>query len=220
MGLAVGGAIKVAERIAAQHRLYMPYQYGNPANPAAHWATTAREILHDARSRRLRRRYRVGRHLTGCARRFREHARPISVIGCEPVPGDHIEGLRSLSDGFVPPVLDLRLLDDRYVVTSDQAVAMSRRLALEEGIFVGPSSGAVMQTCVQVAESLTTGTIIGMIFDGGWKYLSPGLAPPDEAPLAGRVPTGGPEGPAFLTRPVLERQVARCEGDGDLQPHE
>jgi cysteine synthase B len=188
------GAIEVAERIAAQHRLYMPYQYGNPANPAAHWATTAREILRDCPQIDVFvAGIGSGGTLTGCARRFREHARPITVIGCEPVPGHHIDGLRSLSDGFVPPVLDLRLLDNRHVVTSDQAVAMSRRLALEEGIFVGPSSGAVMYTCVQVAESLATGTVIGMLFDGGWKYLSQGLTAQDEGPLTARVPTGGPD---------------------------
>ena len=186
------GAIEVAERIAAQHRLYMPYQYGNPANPAAHWATTAREILRDCPQIDVFvAGIGSGGTLTGCARRFRKHARPITVIGCEPVPGHHIDGLRNLGDGFVPPVLDLRLLDNRHVVTSDQAAAMSRRLALEEGIFVGPSSGAVMHTCVQVAASLATGTVIGMLFDGGWKYLSQGLTAPDEGPLTGRVPTGG-----------------------------
>jgi cysteine synthase len=190
------GAIEVAERIAAQHRLYMPYQYGNPANPAAHWATTAREILRDCPQIDVFvAGIGSGGTLMGCARRFREHARPVTVIGCEPAPGHHIDGLRSLSDGFVPPVLDLRLLDTRHLVTSDQAIAMSRRLAREEGIFVGPSSGAVIHTCVQLAESLVTGTIIGMIFDGGWKYVSSGLTAPDEAPLTGRVPTGGADVP-------------------------
>ena len=173
------GAIEVAERIAAQHRLYMPYQYGNPANPAAHYATTAREILRDCPQIDLFvAGIGSGGTLMGCARRFREHARPITVIGCEPVPGHHIDGLRSLSDGFVPPILDLRLLDTRHVVTSDEAIAMSHRLAREEGIVVGPSSGAVIHTCVKVAESLATGTIIGMIFDGAWKYLSSGPTVP------------------------------------------
>jgi len=191
------GAIEVAERLATLHGLYMPYQYGNPANPAAHYSTTAQEILRDCPEIDVFvAGIGSGGTLMGCARRFREHPRSIRVIGCEPAPGHHISGLRNLSDGFVPPILDLRLVDDRHFVTSGEAIAMSRRLAREEGILAGPSSGAVMHACVQIAESLATGTVIGMIFDGGWKYLSSGLTAPDESAPTERIPADGNDQPA------------------------
>lgn len=191
------GSIEVAERLATQHGLYMPYQYGNPANPAAHYATTAQEILRDCPEIDvLVAGIGSGGTLMGCARRFRERPRRIRVIGCEPVSGHHISGLRNLSDGFVPPILDLRLVDDRQFVTSDEAISMSHRLARAEGILAGPSSGAVIHACVQIAESLATGTIVGMIFDGGWKYLSSGLTTPDDSALTGRMPGDWNDPPA------------------------
>ncbi len=127
----------------------------------------------------------------GCARRFRALPRHVAVIGCEPVPGERISGLRSLSEGFVPPILHLAALDDRRFVTSDEAIAMSRRLAHEEGVLAGPSSGAVIHACVQIAESLAAGTIVGMIFDGACRYLSSGLASDPEPAQGERTPPSG-----------------------------
>jgi cysteine synthase len=186
------GAIDVATLLSAENGLYMPFQYGNPANPAAHYHGTAREILRDCPHIDVFvAGIGSGGTLMGCARRFKAQARRIEVVGCEPVPGDHIIGLRSLSDGFIPPVLQVSELDERRFVTSDAAAAMSRRLAMEEGICVGPSSGAVIHTCVRIAESRATGTVVGMIFDGGWKYLSSAESAFDAPASAG---IGAPRG--------------------------
>jgi cysteine synthase len=186
------GAIEVAQRLSAQQGLFMPFQYGNPANPTAHYLGTAREILRDCPEIDVFvAGIGSGGTLMGCARRFRAHPRHVAVIGCEPVPGDRIDGLRSLSEGFVPPILCVAALDDRCFVTSDEAIAMSRRLANEEGILAGPSSGAVIHACAQIAESLATGTVVGMIFDGACRYLSSGLTPDPELAHGGRMPPSG-----------------------------
>jgi cysteine synthase len=171
------GAIEVAQRLSVENGLYMPFQYGNLANPAAHYHGTAGEILRDCPEVDVFvAGIGTGGTLMGCGQRFRSHRHNIAIVGCEPVPGDHISGLRSLSDGFIPPVLHLSQLDQRLLVSSDDAIAMTRRLATEEGIFAGPSSGAVVHTCVRIAETIDRGTIVGIIFDGGWKYISSSMA--------------------------------------------
>jgi cysteine synthase len=171
------GAVRLAERIVADDpSLFMPYQYGNPANPRAHEEGTGPEILDavpelDAFVAGLG----TGGTLTGVGR-FLRRARPgVRVIAAEPLPGEQVQGLRSLEDGFVPPVLDPSVLDDRRLVSNRDALIGLRRLMREEGIFAGLSSGAVIHVALQVAAEMEDGQLVVLLADGGWKYLSTGL---------------------------------------------
>lgn len=170
------GAVAVARRLAEENGLFMPFQYGNPANPAAHYNGTAKEIIEacpelDVFVAGLG----TGGTLMGCSQRLKEHRPEIQVVACEPLQGDPVSGLRSLDDGFVPPILDLSRLDRKLLVSNRDSIVMTRRLASEEGIFAGVSSGAVIHTCARIAERMERGTIVGIICDGGWKYLSAGI---------------------------------------------
>jgi cysteine synthase B len=171
------GAIRLAQQIAADDAgLFMPYQYGNPANPRAHEQGTGPEILAavpqlDAFVAGLG----TGGTLTGVGR-FLRRARPGSrIIAAEPLPGEQVQGLRSLDDGFVPPVLDESVLDDRRLVSNRDALLGVRRLMREEGIFAGLSSGAAIHVALQVAAEMDEGQVVVLLADGGWKYLSTGL---------------------------------------------
>jgi cysteine synthase B len=170
------GAVEVARRLSAENGLYMPFQYGNPANPRAHYEGTAEEILRDCPEIDVFvAGLGTGGTLMGCSQRLKEHRADIRVIACEPTQGDPVSGLRSLEDGFVPPILDLSRLDRKLLVTNRDSIVMTRRLAAEEGIFAGISSGAVIHTCLRVASRMKRGTIVGIVCDSGWKYLSAGI---------------------------------------------
>jgi cysteine synthase len=170
------GAVEVATRLSAENGLFMPFQYGNPANPRAHYEGTAAEIVRDCPEIDVFvAGLGTGGTLMGSSRRLKEHRADIKIIACEPLQGDPVSGLRSLDDGFVPPILDLTRLDRKLLVSNRDSIVMTRRLADEEGIFAGVSSGAVIHTCVRVAERMTRGTIVGIVCDGGWKYLSAGI---------------------------------------------
>ncbi len=171
------GAILLAQRMADEDdRYYMPYQFGNPNNPRAHYETTAVEILREmADVDVFVAGLGTGGTLTGVGRRLKEHNPDIKVIATEPDPGDLVEGLRSLEEGFVPPVLDESLLDARFVVHSRTAFAGAKELLQKDGIFAGVSSGAVVRTAQRVAERMKSGKIVALLADGGWKYLSTGL---------------------------------------------
>ncbi len=185
------GAVEVARRLSAENGLYMPFQYGNPANPRAHYEGTAEEIVRDCPELDVFvAGLGTGGTLMGASRRLKEHRPEIQVVACEPLQGDPVSGLRSLDDGFVPPILDLARLDRKLLVGNRDAIVMTRRLASEEGIFAGVSSGAVIHTCVRVAERMERGTIVGIICDGGWKYLSSGLWTDDVDAVEERVNSG------------------------------
>ena len=170
------GAVEVARRLAAQHGVFMPFQYGNPANPRAHYEGTAAEIIRDCPELDVFvAGLGTGGTLMGCSARLKEHRPEIQVVACEPLQGDPVSGLRSLDDGFVPPILDIARLDRKLLVANRDALVMTRRLAAEEGIFAGISSGAVVHTCARIAATLDQGTIVGIVCDGGWKYLSAGI---------------------------------------------
>lgn len=170
------GAVEVARRLSKENGLYMPFQYGNPANPRAHYEGTAEEIVRDCPELDVFvAGLGTGGTLMGCAQRLKEHRQEIQVVACEPMQGDPVSGLRSLEDGFVPPILDVSKLDRKLLVGNRDALIMTRRLADEEGIFAGISSGAVVHTCARIAGRMERGTIVGIICDGGWKYLSAGL---------------------------------------------
>ncbi len=153
----------------------MPYQYGNPANPLAHETTTGPEILADCPEIDVFvAGLGTGGTLMGVARYF-ERAKPgVRIVAAEPLPGENVQGLRSLDDGFVPEILDPGLLDAKYLVSNRDAIAALRDLVDREGIFAGPSSGAVLVAAAREARSMTSGTIVALLPDGGWKYLSAG----------------------------------------------
>jgi len=176
--LGSNGAIRRARQLADgdPDRFYMPYQYGNDANPRAHYETTAPEILRALPEvTHFVAGLGTGGTLTGVGRRLKEERADVQVVAAEPNPGDAVQGLRSLEEGFIPPVLDADVLDRKIMVTSDDSLVMTRRLADQEGVFAGISSGAVLHAAVRVAGDLDQGQIVCLFADGGWKYLSLGV---------------------------------------------
>jgi cysteine synthase B len=170
------GSIKLAQQLAAEPGYYMPYQYGNPANPQAHYETTAAEILRDCPEVDvLVAGLGTGGTLMGCSRRLKEYNSRIRVVAVEPHPGDLVQGLRSLEEGFIPPILDTSLLDGKIIVDSRCAFAATKDLTTKEGIFAGLSSGAVIHCAIRVAHRMDQGTIVCVLCDGGWKYVSLGV---------------------------------------------
>ncbi len=170
------GAIELAQTLAKDLHYFMPYQYGNPANPRAHYEGTGAEILQDlpevdAFVAGLG----TGGTLMGVGRRLKEASSKIRVIAVEPEAGDLVQGLRSLDEGFIPPILDLSLLDGKYLVKSQDALAMTRLLLEKEGLFCGISSGAAVHGAVRLGRRMKQGNIVALLADGGWKYLSSGI---------------------------------------------
>ena len=171
------GSIVVAQEIAASDPNYfMPYQYGNEANPRAHYETTGPEILRDLPEVDVFvAGLGTGGTLTGVGHYLKERRPDVKVVACVPHPGDLVQGLRSLDEGFIPPVLDESVLDGKIVIDSPTSFAATKELAQAEGIFAGVSSGAVLRTAQRVAERLERGNVVLLLADGGWKYLSTGL---------------------------------------------
>jgi cysteine synthase B len=172
------GAIRRAQQLVQEHpeRFVMLYQYGNAANPGAHFETTAPEILRDLPEiTHFVAGLGTGGTLTGTGRRLKRDKPGVQVVAAEPHPGDAVQGLRSLDEGFIPPVLDASVLDRKILVSSDDALLMTRELASREGVFAGISSGAVLHAAVRVARGLERGEIVCLFADGGWKYLSLGV---------------------------------------------
>ncbi len=171
------GSVRMAQRLAAEDPdLYMPFQYGNPANPMAHYETTAPEILADVPEvSAFVAGLGTGGTVTGVGRRLKRHDPSIKVYAAEPEYGDLVYGLRNLDEGYVPEVLDVDVLDSRIKVDSLKALEATRRLASEEGIFAGVSTGASLAVAIRVCKRLPEGsTIVALSPDGGWKYLSTG----------------------------------------------
>jgi len=171
------GAIRLAQELAAADPdLYMPFQYGNEANPRVHETTTGPEILRDVPDLDLFvAGLGTGGTLTGVGRFMRARRPGVRIVAAEPMPGELVQGLRSLEDGYVPPVLDESVLDDRYLVSNRDAVIGVRRLLREEGLFVGLSSGAAAAVALRVAAEMERGVIVVLFADAGWKYLSSDL---------------------------------------------
>jgi cysteine synthase B len=183
------GAIAVAQTMVAQDSHYlMLYQYGNPANPGAHYETTGPEIIRDLPEvTHFVAGLGTGGTLMGTGRRLKEYNPRIKVIAAAPQPDDRVQGLRSLEEGFVPPILDLSLLDSRIMVSSEQSFMLTAALLQKEGIFAGVSSGAVLAAALRVAQRLDAGNIVCLFADGGWKYLSTGLWTHEYSDIAGAV---------------------------------
>ncbi len=185
------GAVAMAKRLSEENGIYMPFQYGNPANPRAHEFGTAEEIVRDCPEiDALVAGLGTGGTLMGCAARLRRHRSDIQIIACEPMQGEDVMGLRSLEDGFVPPILDITKLDRKLLVANGDALSMTRRLSDECGLFVGVSSGGVLHTCTRVAAKMDRGTIVGIVADGGWKYLSAGIWTDDQDVVEDRLDRG------------------------------
>ena len=171
------GSIAVAQQLAADDpSYYMPYQYGNEANPRAHYETTGPEILRDLPEVDVFvAGLGTGGTLTGVGHFLKERKPEVKVVACVPHPGDLVQGLRSLEEGFIPPVLDESVLDGKIVVDSRASFAATKELTQAEGIFAGVSAGAILRTAQRVAERLDRGNIVLLLADGGWKYLSTSL---------------------------------------------
>jgi [CysO sulfur-carrier protein]-thiocarboxylate-dependent cysteine synthase len=170
------GAIRMAEKLAAEDSsLVMLFQYGNPANPDAHYATTGPEILRDCPELDV---FVAGLGtsgtLMGVGRYLKEQKPDVRVVAVEPPAGELVQGLRSLEDGFVPPIFDPAVLDRKFIVRPRESIEWTRRLLDECGIFAGISSGAVMAGVAKMAATMDAGTIVALVPDAGWKYLSSG----------------------------------------------
>jgi [CysO sulfur-carrier protein]-thiocarboxylate-dependent cysteine synthase len=171
---AVAMALEMAERDVSY---YMPYQYGNEANPRAHYDGTAPEILEelDDGVAAFVAGLGTGGTLMGIGRRLKEENPETLVVAAEPYQGDLVQGLRSLEDGYIPPIIDLALLDRKIFVSNRDAVVWTKRLLAEEGMFVGVSTGAILSIAVRVAEEIDEGNVVFVVPDDGWRYLSSGV---------------------------------------------
>ena len=185
--LGTNGSVTMAQELVAQrpNDYLMLYQYGNDGNPDAHYTGTGAEIVAalpevDVFVAGLG----TGGTLMGNARRLKEHRSDIKIIAVAPEPDDFISGLRRLEDGFIPPILDINLLDNRLLVNSYDSFYMTKELMEKEGIFAGISSGSVIAGALKLAERMDEGNIVCLLADGGWKYLSSQLWTRDYETLA------------------------------------
>jgi cysteine synthase B len=168
------GAIRVAKELAKEGDAVFLYQYGNAANPKAHYEGTGPEIFAecpevDAFVAGLG----TSGTLMGVGRYLKERKPDVRIVAVEPPAGEDVQGLRSLEEGYVPPIFDPDVLDRRFVVRLHESIEWTRRLG-ELGVFSGLSSGAVLAGAAKVAATMDEGTIVALLPDGGWKYLSTG----------------------------------------------
>jgi len=169
------GAVRLAQEIAARDDKYvMLFQYANEANPRAHYEGTGAEIARELpRVDAVVAGLGTGGTLMGAGARIREAFPGAQVVAAEPLPGDPVMGLRSLEDGYVPPILDVAALDRKLLVSNAEAAAAARALLDREGLFAGVSSGAVVHVARRIADELPEGSVVvAILADGGWKYLS------------------------------------------------
>ena len=182
------GAIRLAKEMSADPKFHMLFQYGNPANPQAHYEGTGAEIVRDCPELDV---FVAGLGtagtLMGCARRIKEHNASVQIVAAEPEYGELVYGLRNIDEGFVPPILDLSLLDRRIKVGTRDALRATRELLDKEAIFSGISSGAALHVALRVAARMEVGTIVVLLPDGGWKYLSTGAYAGDFETAAARL---------------------------------
>ena len=171
------GAVELALEMAGEDPgYYMPYQYGNRANPLAHYNGTAPEILEELDEvAAFVGGLGTGGTLMGVGRRLKEENPETKIIASEPMQGENVDGLRSLDDGFIPPILDLSLLDRKIMVSNTNSILWTQRLLREEGVFAGVSAGAIAYVANRIAGEIDEGNVVFLIPDDGWKYLSSGV---------------------------------------------
>ena len=170
------GAVEVALEMAKDPGFYMPYQYGNEANPNAHYNGTAVEILEELDEvTAFVGGLGTGGTLMGNGRRLKEANPETLVVAAEPKQGELVQGLRSLDDGFIPPIIDLSMLDRKIMVSNRDAIVWTKKLLDEEGVFAGVSAGAIAYIAHRIAGELDSGNVVFLIPDDGWKYLSSGV---------------------------------------------
>jgi cysteine synthase B len=176
------GAVRLALELAEDDPfVFMPFQYANEANPRAHYEGTGAEIVAALdRVDVLVAGLGTGGTLMGAGARVRESFPDVVVAAAEPLPGDEVMGLRSLEDGYVPPILDVSKLDRKLLVSNEESVTGLRLLLEREGIFGGVSSGAVIHAALRLADELEEGIVVSVLADGGWKYLSAGFWDTDD----------------------------------------
>jgi [CysO sulfur-carrier protein]-thiocarboxylate-dependent cysteine synthase len=176
------GAVRLALELAERDDgWFLPFQYGNEANPQAHYKGTGAEIAAALdRVDVLVAGLGTGGTLMGAGRRLRERFPDLVVAAAEPLPGDPVLGLRSLDDGYVPPILDVAQLDRKLLVSNAESVVGMRALLEAEGIFAGISSGGVLHVARRLADGLNEGVVVAILADGGWKYLSAPLWEADD----------------------------------------
>ncbi len=183
--LGSNGAVAKAHKImeeSASGTYSMLYQYGNEDNPGAHYKGTGAEIISDLPNVDvLVAGLGTGGSLMGTGRRLKEYNPDIKVVAVAPEPDETIQGLRDLDEGFIPPILDISLLDSRIMAKGIDAFKGTQQLLVKEGIFAGVSSGSVLWAAMKVAENMSSGNIVCILADGGWKYLSTGLWSKDPA---------------------------------------
>lgn len=173
--LGSNGSVALAKEMAADPKYVMLYQYGNPANPGAHYAGTGEEIVRDCPEIDVFvAGLGTGGTLMGCGRRILEHNPNAQIVAAEPEYGELVYGLRNLDEGFIPEVIDMSVLSRRIKVGTHDALRRTRELAHNEGIFAGVSSGAALHVALRVADKMERGTVVVLLPDGGWKYLSTG----------------------------------------------
>jgi cysteine synthase B len=170
------GAIRLAEKLSADDpSLRLLFQYGNPANPLAHYEGTGPEIWRDCPEVDV---FVAGLGtsgtLMGVGRYLKERNPAVQVVAVEPPSGELVQGLRSLDDGFVPPIFDPSVLDRKLIVRPRESIEWVRRLLEQCGVFAGISSGAAIAGAVKAAAQLESGTVVTLLPDAGWKYLSSG----------------------------------------------
>ena len=177
--LGSNGAVAMARGIAERDpSVYMPFQYANEANPSAHYCGTALEILEqvpDGQVDAFVAGLGTGGTLMGTGRRLRESNPDVQIVAAEPLQGDPVMGLRSLEDGYTPPILDINQLDRKVLVSNAEAVHTLRELLNEEGVFAGVSAGAALAVARKTAARMDGGNVVVVFADGGSKYLSAGI---------------------------------------------
>src|SRR5919106_1065013 len=157
-------------------KVVMPDKYGNEANPRAHYEGTAPEILDELDEvAAFVGGLGTGGTLMGNGRRLKENDPETKIVAAEPMQGELVQGLRSLDDGFIPPIIDLSLLDRKIMVSNRDAIVWTRKLLDEEGLFAGVSTGAIARVAVRIANELDEGNVVFIVADDGWKYLSSGI---------------------------------------------
>ena len=170
------GSVALAQEIAADTKYHMPFQYGNPANVDAHYEGTGREIVEDLPEvKAFVAGLGTGGTLMGVGRRLKEHNPDVKIVAAEPELGELVYGLRSLDEGYIPPIFDPAKIDGKVKVKARESILWTRELLQKEGIFAGISAGAVIWVAQRVAERLASdggGDVVCLLADGGWKYMS------------------------------------------------